>query len=69
MKRSSPMGKTDRTAAKVRLGQKLREWTKMSDEQLLAEVKKEIPVVTQATRDECLNSLVMLWVERLFNTY
>lgn len=69
MKRNSPMGQKERTEAKVELGRLLRGWIKLNDQELLAELHKEFPAVSQATRDECLTSLVLYNVERLFKTY
>lgn len=40
-------------------------WIRMSDSDLLWEVKKILPSVTEATRDKCLKFLTMHYTERM----
>ena len=47
------------------LATNMRIWKTMTDEQLLGEVKKVFTVVTEASRDDCYEILVMHYVNRL----
>lgn len=47
------------------LGKRMDAWRRMSDAELLSEVQKDFPIVTEATREEAYKMLVMWHTEKM----
>jgi hypothetical protein len=65
LKRPRNPTREQRHAEWLELGRKLRAWQKMTHEDLLAHFQKDFPAVKEATRDECIYSLVMSQAEMI----
>ncbi len=57
--------KAERRKLWIELAEKMRQWEKMTDAELLEEAKKGFSVITEATRWECLHMLVMSHTEKM----
>ncbi len=60
------MSKKQIRDAKIVFSDYLRQWVKMTDAELFAALKEVFPACEGATRDECLQYLVNIMVDRLF---
>jgi hypothetical protein len=58
------MTQSERRKAHSDLKKSLVYWGTLTDEQLLEEVKKGFPIISQATRHECLTMLVMDYTDK-----